>query len=284
MQPAASRWTIGRQITTGLVLLVALVAVLVLSATVVLRSVQGDVNTLADHVSPAAIKLLNIDRDGYQAQLALERLVAGGSDADEELAAWLENSEQTIGRFDEFRELSIDLAGEAETAEQLEALRNEWLDAAAVTLAAQGDARVASLAATREAFTVYREQVDILEEQLYEAEAARLAAAVRTDQQRLLLLNWVALGAAVVLGTAIVVVVSRRVGLAITGRAGTVQDAAAQLQRLAGGITERAVSTSHQAESAKSAADHVALSVSEVNVAVEELSACISEIASNAAM
>ena len=53
-------------------------------------------------------------------------------------------------------------------------MRNEWLDAAAVTLAAQGDARVASLAATREAFTVYREQVDILEEQLYEAEAARL--------------------------------------------------------------------------------------------------------------
>ncbi|MEZ5264019.1 MAG: methyl-accepting chemotaxis protein [Acidimicrobiales bacterium] len=261
-----------------------LVAALVLTANLSLRGVQGDVNTLAENVSPAAIKLLNIDRDGYQAQLALERLVAGVGDADEELANWQENSGQTVSRLEEFRELSVGLDGEDAVVGELEQLRGRWLEAGEATIAAGGESRTALLDGAREAFSAYRDRVDVLEEQLYEAEGTRLADAVRTGQNRLMLLNWLALGAAAVLGTVIVIVVSRKVRAAINGRASHVQQAATMLQQLAGGITERATSTAHQADSARHAADDVALNVADVNVAVEELSACIHEIAGNAAM
>ncbi|MGD9751946.1 MAG: methyl-accepting chemotaxis protein [Acidimicrobiia bacterium] len=284
MQPRTSGWTVSRQITAGLVVLVTLVAALVLTANLSLRGVQGDVNTLAENVSPAAIKLLNIDRDGYQAQLALERLVAGVGDADEELANWQENSGQTVSRLEEFRELSVGLDGEDAVVGELEQLRGRWLEAGEATIAAGGESRTALLDGAREAFSAYRDRVDVLEEQLYEAEGTRLADAVRTGQNRLMLLNWLALGAAAVLGTVIVIVVSRKVRAAINGRASHVQQAATMLQQLAGGITERATSTAHQADSARHAADDVALNVADVNVAVEELSACIHEIASNAAM
>ncbi len=278
-----SPWTIQRQVAAGLGVLLAIVTVLVLSANLMLAGVQGDVSTLAERVSPAAIKLLNIDRDGYQAQLALERIVAAGegTDLEAERAAWDENSGQTVSRFTEFGELSISLEGEAELATQIGSLRAAWLDMAARTLDGAGPEQQALLVQTREAFGAYREQVDALEG-LYEDDGTRLSDRVRAGQGRVVLANWTALLVAVVAGVVIVQLLAKRIAGQITGTARSVQGAARDMSDLATGITQRAVTTSAQAESARRAASQVASSVGSVNVSVEELSMCISEIARNA--
>jgi methyl-accepting chemotaxis protein len=278
-----SPWTVRRQISVSLLVLLGIMAVLVITANVMLRSVQASVRSQAEHATPAAILLLNIDRDGYQAQIALERMVSvvEGTDADAEQADFEENATQTITRFEAFSALSIGLDGEAELTDQLIELRSQWLESATTTLALTGPEQAASLQATRATFLEYREYVDQLDG-LYEEEVAHLTESISRSQQRLVWGNWAALLVAMIVGGVVVQLVSRRIGGAIMTRSGSVQQASTTLGGLATGITDRASSTAEQAESARQSADHVAETVSEVTSAVEELSQCILEIAHQA--
>lgn len=278
-----SPWTVRRQISVSLLALLAIMAVLVITANVMLRSVQSSVRSQSEHATPAAILLLNIDRDSYQAQVALERMVSvvEGTDTEAEQADFEENAAQTVTRFEEFRALSIGLDGEAELTEQLNELRSQWLESATATLALTGPEQAASLQATRATFLEYREFVDLLDG-LYEEEVARLTESISQSQRRLVWGNWAALLVAMIVGGVVVQLVSRRIGGAIQTRSGSVQQASTTLGGLATGITDRASSTAEQAETARQSADHVAETVSEVTSAVEELSQCIVEIAQQA--
>jgi methyl-accepting chemotaxis protein len=276
-------WTVRRQITLSLVLLLVVMSVLVVFANLMLRSVQDDVETQSQQLNPSAILLLNIDRDGYQAQLALERYVAAvpGTDLQGYLDGFEENSGQTISRFDEYRALAVGLEGEDELAEQAAAARGVWIDSARQTLALTGDEQTAAMLATGEHFGTYRDLIDQLEI-LYEEESVRITEVISADQSKVVWGNWIALLIALVVGGAVVQLVSRRIGGAIASRSGSVQQASETLGGLAHGITRRASVTAEQAESAKHSADSVAETVAEVTAAVEEMSSVIAEIAKQA--
>ena len=282
---AGSRWTVRRQITLSLLVLLGIIAALVLTTNVMLRSAGRDVRSQADHVTPASLLLLNIDRDSYQAQVALERQISvtDGTDVTAEAADFEENAAQTISRFDEFQQLAIGLGGEDALIDQVVTLRTAWLDQANATLALPADQQGAALLATRDAFGTYRDAIDALYG-VYEEESLRLAEAVTSAQDRLALWNWIALVLSVVVGIVIVQMVSKRIGTAIMRRSGSVLDASATLGTLATGITERAAVTADHAASVRDSADHVVSTIAEVTNAVEELSACINEIARQAEM
>ncbi len=275
-----SRWTVRRQISVSLVLLLAIMATLVVTANLMLRSVQGSVATQSERATPALILILNIDRDSYQAQIALERIVAGndGVDLAAEVAAVEENTGQTVSRYEAFEGVSIALEGEAALTEQLVPLHTQWLADVNATLAAPVEQRPQQLATATASFAVYREALDQVGG-LYEEEITRLTDEIGDGQRNTVLANWIALALAIVAGGVIVRFVSRRIGNAIVSRSGSVQNASTSLGSLASGITSRATATAERAESARHSADEVASTVSEVTVAVEELSACIAEIA-----
>lgn len=276
-------WTVRRQITLSLVLLLVVMSVLVVFANLMLRSVQRDVKTQAENLTPAAIMLLNIDRDGYQAQLALERYVNAvpGTDLQAQLDNFEENSGQTISRYDEYTAMAIGLEGEADLNTQLVEARGLWLGSARETLSLTGDEKVAAMVGTDATFSTYRDFVDQLEG-LYEEESIRLTEVISAGQSKVVWGNWIALAIALALGGAVVQLVSRRIGGAIASRSGSVQQASETLGGLASGITRRASVTAEQAESAKHSADHVAETVAEVTAAVEEMSSVIAEIAKQA--
>lgn len=91
-----SRFTVRRR----LILLVTLLALPLVGQTAVgLRNTDKVLFSQQSfrHSTPAALLLLNIDRDSYQAQLAAERAAAlpEGPARDEQLASFAENSGQT---------------------------------------------------------------------------------------------------------------------------------------------------------------------------------------------
>ena len=232
------------------------------------------------------MKLLNIDRDGYQAQLALERMVsaAAGAEATDALADWDATPARRCPASPSSRTCPPISRARPPRASRSAALRGVWLDAGERTITAPADERPALLANTQEAFGTYREALDTLETDHYEAEASRLVEAVRHRQRVLVVTNWLALGAArwsaPWSSAGSPAAWPRRSAIAPR----LVHSASNDLSRLAGGITDQASTTAAQARAATDAAEHVATSVEAVNVAVEELSACIQEIASNASV
>lgn len=281
--PGGTRWTVRRQISAGLLVLLAIMALLVLTTNVMLRSAGRDVRAQSERVTPASLLLLNIDRDSYQAQVALERQIAAtaGTDLAAEAVDFDENAGQTISRFDEFQQLAVGLEGEPALIDDVVALRTAWLDQARATLAAPAGDQPAALVATRDAFGTYRDAIDALYG-LYEAESLRLADSVTTAQGRLVTSNWIALVIAVVVGGIVVRLVSCRIGNAIVRRSDSVLGASTTLGSLASGITQRASATADHAESVRDSAADVVANITEVTNAVEELSACITEIARQA--
>ena len=169
-------------------------------------TVRQTAEVVGTQASPATQLLLNVDRDSYQAQLALERFNTFGSEAGQEelLATLNENVGQTGERFAKVQEISLSLPGEAELSSEYLELRQIWIDETDLAIAAmtaakdaadafeqallfgepgseiQGaasEARVeadAQLEIQRAAFEEMRERVDVLEEQIYEAETASL--------------------------------------------------------------------------------------------------------------
>jgi methyl-accepting chemotaxis protein len=205
----------------------AAAGVFLLGATVVvgltyaaLNKAEADVTVLAERDLPANELLLNIDRDAYQAQLALERyLVADGTD---EPAAALDdftsNAAQTEERFLSYEEVAVGAEGEAAEGDAYWADRATWLESAdaLIGLRDQGltreDPQVEALAAeTAVMFDAMRDHLDVLYTDIYEARAGEFGPAtvahLQATSQRMLVL----LVVTVLIGSAIVYWIGRRV-------------------------------------------------------------------------
>ncbi len=169
-------------------LLVAVVAGGWTVITVDLRA-RSDTSTLARGAAPASVLLLNLDRDAYQAQLFLERVVQleeAGIDAGPERDFHTQNVAQLIGdRWTDFRAIGSDIApmlpGEAQHVARFQADRDQWLTtAAAVMAAAPGPNRDMDLERSKAEFERMRHHLDILEEDFYQPLTDSLgASAVR---------------------------------------------------------------------------------------------------------
>jgi len=140
-------------------------------------SARADTKSMAQGAAPASVLLLNLDRDAYQAQLFLERVVkleSAGLDAGPERDFHSENVNQLIGnRWTEFRSIGRELAphipGEADRVALFETDRDKWLKTvAAVAAASASPARDRTLERSQEEFETMRHHLDVLEEDFYQ--------------------------------------------------------------------------------------------------------------------
>ncbi len=140
---------------------------------------------LAEGVAPASLLLLNIDRDAYQAELFLERVVhleSTGQDSIDARIGYAENAAQLVGeRWIGFREigraLRDRLPAEAEHADMFEQDRDIWLETAARVLdLPPGPERDRLSETAKEQFATMRNHLDILEEQVWEPQIGILGS------------------------------------------------------------------------------------------------------------
>jgi methyl-accepting chemotaxis protein len=111
---------------------VAGIVVLAVVMTSSLGAITDDVRALAENDLPATSLLLNLDRDAYQAQLALERYVAedNAEHQAEALESFNENSAQTEERFLLYEDVAVGLESEAAEGDAFWSARTGWLTAA----------------------------------------------------------------------------------------------------------------------------------------------------------
>lgn len=245
------------------------------------NSASADMETLAEHTVPSTLKLLNIDRDGYQAQLALERviLLPEGELRDGYMEDFEGNALQTSDKFADFMSISSNLEGEAELAESYVKLNAAWQAQADLLLA---DPSEANLATTRDAFGIMRDDLDVLEEMIYEAEAAATLTGLQTkfsDQaQAALLIAAIALA----IGLPASWLIIRSVDSSVGRSSASLNDASAQLNGMSDRLEASALDTVERAVDVSDAAQSVSTSVGNVSSALSELTLSISEIAENA--
>jgi methyl-accepting chemotaxis protein len=159
------------------------------------EDVEGDVGQLLENDSVANVLLLNIDRDAYQAQLALERAVSA-SDAETiglAVADYEANRDQTEERFLLYEDASVRYEGEVEIWDESWSLRGEWVavsdELAGLLISGDADNVQAAelLEASRVAFDSYRTTLDVITETYYvpiQAEFGENLAAVIGSAER----------------------------------------------------------------------------------------------------
>jgi methyl-accepting chemotaxis protein len=190
-----------------------------------LSHIDESLSGLLENDSVAMELLLNLDRDSYQAQLAVERAIEGGAvDTAAELEGYVENRDQTAERFESYEAISARHEGEEVLWDPYWAARDTWVSASdqLADLAAAGktvdDPEVAALlAASREAYGPYRDTIDVIVADIYEPiEAAYpdLFSAALT-QARFTALGALALGLAAAGGLAFAVFAKIRGRIAV---------------------------------------------------------------------
>ena len=178
-----------------------------------LQSVSRQVEEMTAHEVPTIQLLLNIDRDAYQAQYALEAslLADNAEEREAQLEAYRENAAQTGERWQQYRSIAVNDPAEAVHWQTFERERADWLSVAdqIATLSSEGTDRVraealALLPQARAHFEPMREALNQLQDTIY---APRIAAhsdsVLATARQRgLLMLGLTALAAVSGLGLA----------------------------------------------------------------------------------
>ncbi|MEM9200411.1 MAG: methyl-accepting chemotaxis protein [Actinomycetota bacterium] len=180
------RPTVGRKIG------VCLAAVVVVSISVSFweaskaAEVNDKVHDFVDADAPAEALLLNIDRDAYQAQIAIEQMVTASPAA---IAALLDdyagNRDQTQSRWDEYKATARGLGDEQARWPAFDAARSAWVaatDDLAERLAAgeraPDPALIADVAASRELFNGVRDVIDPIVEEIYVPNHADFSSSV----------------------------------------------------------------------------------------------------------
>ncbi|MEM8926267.1 MAG: methyl-accepting chemotaxis protein [Actinomycetota bacterium] len=256
--PSASAATPARRLTIRqwlIVMLGLLLLPLIALGAITLRSanlVAERSATIAEQSVPATLLLLRVDRDAYQAQLALEGAGAlpAGADRTAFIESFEENAGQTGERFGLFQDIAYHLEGEDELAEEFVSLRRQWLTEAdtyrTVSLASTDrplDRALAieadgQLTTTRQAFEAMRERVDVLEEQLYEARTAELLAGLNADAQATIGAVWITLIAGLALSVAAGWFVARTIGRSVGDSANSVEVATSAMETATSELSE----------------------------------------------
>lgn len=182
-----------------------------------LSSITRQARGVLQHEVPAIELLLNIDRDAYQAQYALERslLASGPEEREEQLADFRENAQQTGERWEQYKALVPGSDAERAQWEIYERERAAWLAAAeqvaAASAAGNTEQALTMLPAVRAHFVPMREALNALQDEIYSpAIAEHGATLVELSQQRSLLM-WALLGVALAVGTVLSWLVSRQI-------------------------------------------------------------------------
>ncbi len=169
-----------RNSSYGVVLAGLLMLTMLIGGTAVVTVNLGarkSTTALAERAAPASLLVLNLDRDAYQAQLYLERVVvleAAGADSVSERVFLAQNLGQLTGpRWIEFRELGKELGHrlpeEAIHADMFEADREIWMATVDRVIETEpGPQRDRLLHDAAVEFETMRDHLDVLEEEHYE--------------------------------------------------------------------------------------------------------------------
>lgn len=165
-----------------------------------LRTTSHDVVVLTTRSVPASELLLNIDRDAYQTQLALENIVNASIFKDDAarraaLSAYHLNADQTVTRWEQYRDLAIGTQGEVRFWDPFQNDRAAWLEACEALISATGhlavgdrltnlaeiDAIREQLGATQALFLKARLHINDITEQVYIPLIPEVSAKVSRD-------------------------------------------------------------------------------------------------------
>ena len=270
-----SRFTVRRR----LMLLVTLLALPLIGQTAVgLRNTEKVLFSQQSfrHSTPAALLLLNIDRDGYQAQLAAERAAAlpDGPARDDELASFAENSGQTADRFAQFEEHLLGLEGEEQLIAEFKQYREAWLAGVQSWL----DTGTGDVAAIQSDFSEMRDRIDQLDG-LYEdatnVQLDLLEHHAETEKRTLLLLLALGIAACASSGW----FMSRSINRVVALSTKSLESASIAVETAVASIERMNTATVAKVEDVSSMTTSVSSRVAEVGHVIDGLSGSIEEIA-----
>ncbi|MEM7273939.1 MAG: methyl-accepting chemotaxis protein [Actinomycetota bacterium] len=278
------------------------------------QNVEGTAAVVGDQASPATLLLLNIDRDAYQSQLGLERLASALNEEQRTaaLAQMEENAAQTGERFAAFQSLSLDLPGEAQLNAEFLELREVWLaesaiavdlliqaadarQAAAAAVAINGvsleqqlavfeiqQAAMAQLAIQQAAFESMRERIDVLEEQVYEAETAALLDDLQAGTATTSSLIWLTMILGTIGGTLAALVIGRSISSLVHASSRSLEEASMTVEGAVDGLDTVAQTTADSVREVADMAGNVSENICGAMSAVDEFDQSIREISAQA--
>jgi len=208
--------TTHRQVAVGAIAIFVVVIAAVAVAMVSLNRVQQIAGTLATRDYPAIQLLLAVDRDVYQAQLALERMASQAGSFEQQRSVFDENVEQSHRRFERYAGFALDREEEVSVRRRYLERRKRWLDAADSVFASLAAADVApapgqSLKAARESFAAMRHEIDRLQEEIYKPLLAAGSSAIPQQAKQAQVLMLIALGVGLTIGIGVAVTGVRRI-------------------------------------------------------------------------
>ncbi|HEY8477871.1 MAG TPA: methyl-accepting chemotaxis protein, partial [Chloroflexota bacterium] len=179
---------IAHRLMGSSLLLLLLMGLTVAIGGLTLHALTEQIDELTTHDVPSIVLLLNIDRDAYQAQLALEAslLAVDPAERDKLLAAFRENAQQTWDRWQQYKDIALRMPGEEEVWRLYEADRAAWL-AQAEQVAAQSAAGTDTavlyargrLPEIRAQFDAMRERLNQLQDTFYDPRVQAVSGDVR---------------------------------------------------------------------------------------------------------
>lgn len=277
-----------RVMSVGSVLVAVLVLVVGFTWTQVV-AIDAKVDELDRDVMPSAMLLLNIDRDAYQAQLALERSVderATEEQVQAARAAFDENSGQVHERWTQFVD-TPPRAGEGELREQFLPLYEEWLATGHQLLDTGGlntdvvQLNVMSVRADQQ-FAEMRSVIDAISSEIREPLVPAISADARSTASSLVTTILVLLAIGLLVATASAWYIAGSLARSVRSATTTLDRSVRSLGGVSNDMGANAEETAAQAGVVSAAAEQVSMNVSTVATAVEEMSASILEIAQNA--
>lgn len=189
----------------------------ILIGTLSLSTVSRESRGILEHEVPAIELLLNIDRDAYQAQYALERslLTQDPQERQADLDDFRENAQQTGDRWEQYKALVPGTEAERAQWEIYERERSAWLAAAeqvaAASAAGKVEEAIALLPETRAHFQPMREALNTLQDEIYSPSITQHSASVIDLSHQRSLFMGATLGFALLVGIALSWLLARQI-------------------------------------------------------------------------
>jgi len=211
---------LARRIQASVMIVLLVGALGILVGTLSLREIASRNQQMLKREVPAIELLLNIDRDAYQAQYALEASLLAISDKERtaQLNDFRENAQQTGDRWQQFRAHAINAPQEAALWQTYEQEQAVWLSLAnrVAELSAQGtqtttDQARSLLPDVRSHFSAMREALNQLEDTVYSPTIDRQSQEITALSTHRSFLMWIITVMALLIGLGVGWLVTRTV-------------------------------------------------------------------------
>lgn len=287
VRTALARLTINQRILGLSGLLVGLIVVIVGFNVLGLTGLRKDIDNATNHVVPAGVLLLNIDRDLYQSSVLVERSMSADSESREEIAAEFDDNISGLEeRWTQFEEAAGSLTEDQSDWAVWQADFEAWLESARAVQVALAendtDAAERALETERTTFDQARDHIDAYEAIFDDTSFPAAAAAMKGKAQNTIELSLLLALLALFVGGPVAVVVARSVARFVRESAERLAESSQHIVGLSAQLGANSADTVNEARQVSTASEEVAFNVQAVAAAIEEMQASILEIANGA--